>query len=291
MKCPLVQRTNGSWYHLLVRCRTRLALIAVGLVVGHPLDALSGVDRHGSRATFGPSCRAARTIPRSLRVVSALLFCGHRREGRECSTAVGRGREGVAVRGGRAWPPRGREGVARPRTERAGAAAQTAASAFGDDGRTRPAPGEDPACRDIAPDEPRLVRRWRTGGQRPPPIAAMSRESGSRTPLDSARRVLDFGPSSAPPRPARPSRHRPTARWPGPATLQASGCSSAPQHRRRRSCSSTRRGAAAAGRGLQARPYRPLAPEMNILRAQGRRGRPRGAGTPRASSRQGLRPG
>ena len=50
---PLVQRTNGSWYHLLVRRRGRSVIATAGL--RRPLDALSGVSRHGSRATFTPA--------------------------------------------------------------------------------------------------------------------------------------------------------------------------------------------------------------------------------------------
>ncbi len=54
-KAPLVQRTNGSWYHLLVRRPVRAAHRGPDWF-RRPRDALSGVSRHGSRATFTSSC-------------------------------------------------------------------------------------------------------------------------------------------------------------------------------------------------------------------------------------------
>ena len=56
-----------------------------------PLDAVSGVSRHGSRSDFHVGAyRAAPTVPRSLGAVPTLLLSGHRRDGGECSTGSGR---------------------------------------------------------------------------------------------------------------------------------------------------------------------------------------------------------
>ena len=77
---PLVQRTNGSWYHLLVRCRRRVAhrdrLGSNTLVTRYRAStARLASDLH----TGG--VRAARTIPHSLRTPFRATPLGRRREG------------------------------------------------------------------------------------------------------------------------------------------------------------------------------------------------------------------
>ena len=99
-RSPLVQRTNGSWYHLLVRRPGRAA---------HRGPAWSGALSTRYRASpvtarERPSrrrARAARTIPRSLRGRPVATLLGPRREG------------GSVARAAAAARPRSRVGASR----------------------------------------------------------------------------------------------------------------------------------------------------------------------------------
>src|SRR3954449_6411713 len=86
---PLVQRTNGSWYHLLVRrpgsVRSSRAAVSGALSTLYRASPVAARERPSRRRS-----RTARTIPRSLRGHPDTTLPGHRREGGSVARTPGR---------------------------------------------------------------------------------------------------------------------------------------------------------------------------------------------------------
>src|SRR6185295_3696267 len=86
-KSPLVQRTNGSWYHLLVRRRGG-PLIAVRRCPGALATRYRAFPVTTRERPSRRRARAARTIPHSLRGRPVATLPGHRREGGSVARAL-----------------------------------------------------------------------------------------------------------------------------------------------------------------------------------------------------------